>query len=133
MCLAHAGQVDERVEVTIQPVTVWAAEYPLGEAQVGAAITADRAELALGIPAVGFYDLAAAPGLFVVQLAVELGPAGIGDGAGQPVIAQHPVHMQVLDDEAVVSLDQLVAHLVCEMSAHIGDTAVIPRQPTAPG
>ena len=74
-------------------------------------------------------ELAAAPGLLVAQQAGELGPAGIGDGSGQPVVGQHPGHVEVLDDEPVVGLDQLVGHLVQEMAAHIGDVMVVTAQP----
>jgi hypothetical protein len=77
---------------------------------------------------VGDGDLSASPALFVVQLASELGPAGIGDRSGQSVVSQHARGVQVFDDEPVVSLDQRVGDLVCEMSAHIGDAVVMPAQ-----
>jgi len=41
------------------------------------------------------------------------------------VVGQHPGHMQVFDDEPVVSLDQLVGDLVCVMSAHVGGAVVV--------
>ena len=74
--VAPSGQVDGRVEVTIEVMVVGAGERPLGQSQIGAAITADRAELAGGIPAVGLQYHTAAPELFVVQLTGKLGPAG---------------------------------------------------------
>jgi hypothetical protein len=61
-------------------------------------------------------------------LAGELGPASIGDGSGKAVIAQHCGHIQVFDDEPVVSLDQRVGHLVQEMLAQIGDMVVMTAQ-----
>jgi hypothetical protein len=45
------------------------------------------------------------------------------------VICQHSGHVEVLDDEPVVGLDQLIGYLVEEMAAHIRDTAVMPTQP----
>ena len=44
------------------------------------------------------------------------------------MVGQHPGHVQVFDDESVVSLDQLVGHLVQEMAAHIGDAMVVTGQ-----
>ncbi|ORV35263.1 hypothetical protein AWC01_00780 [Mycobacterium doricum] len=40
------------------------------------------------------------------------------------VIGQHASHVEVLDDDPVVGLDQLARYLVQEMAAHIGDTMV---------
>ena len=44
------------------------------------------------------------------------------------MVSQHPGHVQVLDDEPVVGLDQRVGHLVQEMPAHIGDVMVVTPQ-----
>jgi hypothetical protein len=45
------------------------------------------------------------------------------------VIGQHCGHVQVLDDDPVVGLDQLARYLVQEMPPNIGDTMVMPTQP----
>ena len=45
------------------------------------------------------------------------------------MVGQHSGHVQVFDDEPVVGLDQLIGYLMQEMSAHIGDVVVMPRQP----
>ena len=73
------------------------------------------------MPPVSDQERAAAPGLFVAQQPGELGPARIRDGSGQAMVGQHPGHIQVFDDEPVVSLDQRVGDLVQEMPAHIRD------------
>jgi hypothetical protein len=66
--------------------------------------------------------------LLVLDEPGELSPPGIGDRAGQAVVGQHPGHIQVLDDDPVVGLDQLVGHLVQEVSPNIGDVVVMSRQ-----
>jgi hypothetical protein len=50
--------------------------------------------------------------LLVPQLASELSPSGVGNGLRETVIAQHPGHIEVLYDEAVVSLDQPIGDLM---------------------
>jgi hypothetical protein len=40
------------------------------------------------------------------------------------------VHVEVLDDEPVVGLDQLGGYLVQEIATHIGDTVMMPTQPS---
>jgi hypothetical protein len=64
-----------------------------------------RAQPGGGVPAVSFDKLPAAPRLFVFEKSSELRPAGVGNRAGQPVIVQHPCHVQIFDDEPVVGLD----------------------------
>jgi hypothetical protein len=44
------------------------------------------------------------------------------------MVGQHPGHIQVLDDEPVVSLDQRVGDLVQEMPAQIRDAMVVTPQ-----
>ena len=80
------------------------------------------------VPAVGFDELAGAPRLLVVQEACKFGPASIGDSSGQPVVGQHPGHVQVLDDEPVVGFDQLVGYPVQEVAAHMGDVMMMTPQ-----
>src|SRR5258707_1668040 len=65
---------------------------------------------------------------FVAQQSGELGPAGIGDGPGQATVGQHPGHVQVLDDEPAVGLDQRVGYLMQEMPPHICDMIVVTPQ-----
>ena len=43
-------------------------------------------------------------------------------------LAQHPGHVEVLDDEPVVGLDQRVGDLVQEMPPHVGDVMVVTPQ-----
>ncbi len=93
-------------------MVVCAGEHPIGQGQVGATVSADRAELAGWVPTIGFDELAEAPRLLVLQQACEFRPAGIGDSSGQPMVGQHPGHVQVFDNETVVGLDQLVGRPV---------------------
>ncbi|OBB92803.1 hypothetical protein A5779_21665 [Mycolicibacterium peregrinum] len=72
--------------------------------------------------------MAASPGLFVLEQAGELGPPGVGYGSGQPTIAQHPCHVQVLDDELVVVLDHLIGNLMQKMVPGVGDMSMMPCQ-----
>jgi hypothetical protein len=48
---------------------------------------------------------------------------------GEPVVGQHPGHVEVFDDEPVVGLNQRVGHLVQEMPADVGDVMVVTPQP----
>jgi len=66
--------------------------------------------------------------LFVAQQAGELGPASVANGSGQAAVGQHPGHVEVLDDEPVVGLDQRVGDLVQEMAPNVGDMAVMTRE-----
>jgi hypothetical protein len=44
------------------------------------------------------------------------------------VIGQHPSHVQVLDDEPVVILDQCIGGLMQEVAPGVGDVMVMSRQ-----
>jgi hypothetical protein len=44
------------------------------------------------------------------------------------MVALHPGHVQVFENESVVGLDQHVGNLVEEMATHIGDVAVVPPE-----
>src|SRR5574337_874684 len=117
MGLTPTGQVRRRVGVPVGGVSALTGEHSVSQGEISPNGSAGRAELAGWIPAVSDRDLSAAPCLLVDQLAGELGPAGIRYGTCQAVVGQHPGHMQTLDDEPVVSLDQLVGDLVGEMPA----------------
>jgi hypothetical protein len=45
------------------------------------------------------------------------------------VSGQHSSHVQVFDDDPVVSLGQLAGNLVQEMPPNIGDVMVMPPEP----
>ena len=44
------------------------------------------------------------------------------------MVAQHPGHVEVFDDEPVVGLDQRVGNLVQEMPPHVSDPMMVPPQ-----
>jgi hypothetical protein len=79
-------------------------------------------------PALHTGGLPATPALFVGQDACELAPGGVADRPGEPVVGQHPCHIEVFDREPVVGLDQLVGDLVQEMLADVAHTMVVAAQ-----
>ena len=126
--LAPAGDVHRGAAVAVSGVSTGAIERAIGQCQIATDGTADRTDLARREPAIRDNQFAAAPGLFIAQLAGELGPASVGDGSGQSTVGQHPRHVQVFDDESVVGLDQRVGYLVQEMPAHVCYVAVVTPQ-----
>jgi hypothetical protein len=128
MCFRPLGEVDRSVEVTVDRMPACAGEDAIGQLQVGIAATADRAELARRVPAVGSFNFAAAPGVFVAQLAGEFGPGRVTDGLSEPMVSQHPGHVEVFEDEPVVGLDQRVGDLMQEVAADVGDTVMVSTQ-----
>jgi hypothetical protein len=103
-------------------------EDAIRQCQLEVAGTADRAELAGGVPAVDNLDCTAPPSLFVAQLAGELAPARIADGLREPAVSHHASHVEILDNQPVVGLNQRVGYLMQEMTADVGDTAMMLAQ-----
>ncbi len=128
MGLAPARQIHRRVEIAIGGISATTSEHAVSQRQVVVDGPACRAQLARWVPAVSSQYLAAAPRLFVAQQPGELGPPGIRDRRSEAVVAQHPGHVEVFDDEPVVSLDQHVGHLVQEMPSYVGDVVVVPSE-----
>jgi hypothetical protein len=81
-----------------------------------------------GVPAVDNLDCTAPPSLFVAQLAGELAPARIADGLREPAVSHHASHVEILDNQPVVGLNQRVGYLMQEMTADVGDTAMMLAQ-----
>ncbi len=74
------------------------------------------------IEAVNAFDMAAQKLSLVDQLSGELAPAGILDALGQTVIANHTLHVQILDFDVPVRTDQAMTQLVqkfCPMVAYL--------------
>jgi hypothetical protein len=128
MLFAPAGEVRRRVGVAVGGVSAAAGEQPVGKRQIASDGTALRAELARRVPTVSDHELASVPALFVAQQPRELAPAGIGNRAGETMVAQHPGHVEIFDHKPVVGLDQRVGDLVQEMPTHIGDVVVMPTK-----
>jgi hypothetical protein len=74
-----------------------ASPLPDGQAQLRQPVPARRACLAGGVPAADHDQLATVPGALVHQLAAELARPAVRDCAGEPPVAKHAGHVQVLD------------------------------------
>src|SRR5512140_1465954 len=72
-------------------------------------------------------DLTAVPCAFVAKLAQELAPARIGNGLAEVMIAQHPAHMEVFDDQDLVFIHQSSGQLVQEVAALAAHLLVLNR------
>jgi hypothetical protein len=123
----EGGQVPRGVVVPIQDHAARRAHIPpLGQAQLGFRRTASRADLRAGEPAVRHDQPHPGPLGFVAELAADLRPAGPGDVPGQPLVAQHPGHVQVLDHDHVVLADQPGGELVGVVAAQVRHPGVDP-------
>jgi hypothetical protein len=87
-------------------------------------VPARRASLTRWIPAVDDDELPSVPLALVVQLATELGPAAVRDGAGQPSVADQAGYVQVLDHDRVGGAYKPGADPVQEIAPRIADLAV---------
>jgi hypothetical protein len=113
MLLGPGGEVRGGVAVPVhhQPATV-AAKGPLGQPHSLLEGPAARTTLGRWEPAVGDQHLPAPPHLLVVELAGELRPAGIGDGAGQVLVADEVGDGEVFQAQPVVGLDEPAGDLM---------------------
>ena len=78
------------------------------------------------------YDLAAAHCGLVRQLAPELDETHVGGGSRRTAVLHHPAQVQVFNADSVKSARQVCCELVQGIRANGGDTAMQPRQVTAP-
>src|SRR5260370_28074240 len=89
-----------------------ASPMPRRQAQLREQVPARRAGLGRRVPAVDYHQAAPVPLALVLQLAAELAPPAVGDGAGQVPVADHAGHVEVFDDDGVGRADQAGASLV---------------------
>jgi hypothetical protein len=101
-----------------------AAPVPGGQAQVREQVPTRRAGLGRRVPAADHDQVAAIPLALVLQLAAELAPAAVRDGAGQMPVADHAANVEVFDDDGVGRADQAGAGAVQEVSPRVADLAV---------
>jgi len=71
--------------------------------------------------------LHAEPCRLVAELAGELSPSGVSDGAGQVPVGQKIGHGEVFQAQPIVGLDELAGNPMEECLPHIGDAGVPPR------
>jgi hypothetical protein len=85
-------------------------------------------ESAGGVPAISDDKFSAAPGLLVLKETDEFGPPRVGDGASKSTIGEHPVHVEILDDEPIVSFDQRGRYLMQKVPTYVCDVFVVAPQ-----
>src|SRR5262249_28676700 len=78
-----------------------ACPLPGGQAQVGEQVPAPRARLRRRVEPVNYDQAAAVPLALVGELATELAPATVGDGAGQARVADHTGDVEVFDNDQI--------------------------------
>jgi len=100
--------------------------HPRTQAQFCEQVPARRAGFRAGIPAVHGDNGPAVPLRLVLQHGPELRPASAGDRAGQPPVADHAGHVQVLDRDHVVLADQARTGLVQEVPPLISHPGMHP-------
>jgi hypothetical protein len=83
-----------------------------------------------GEPAVTKHQFAIQPGGLVTELATEVGPGGIPNGAGKAGVADESRDIEILDHQLGVGLGELARDLVQEAPALIGDAGVLTGQST---
>ena len=119
------GQVARGVEVPVEPGTaVLADELPLGEGELGSHRTTRRAGLGRRVPPVGDDQAHTGVRCLVVELAAQLRHPQPGDRAGEAAVADHPGHVQVLDDDRVVGCHEAGGQLVQPVATGIGHAGV---------
>src|ERR1700716_1798292 len=93
----ECGEVTGGIEITIERESALiAAAGPFGQAQLGFHHTTARTGLGGRVPPVREVHGAAGPEGFVLDLAAQFGHPDPGDAPGQPPVAQHPGHVEVL-------------------------------------
>src|SRR5260370_20437271 len=101
-----------------------ASPMPRRQAQLREQVPARRAGRGRRVPAVDDHQAAPVPLALVLQLAAELAPAAVGDGAGQVPVADHAGHVEVFDDDGVGRADQAGAGAVQEVLPRVTDLPV---------
>jgi hypothetical protein len=79
--------------------------------------SAARTGLGRRKPAVTDDQLGAQPGRLIAELATELRPGGIGDRAGEVLVADEVGNGEVFDDQPAVGLGEVAGDLVEEASS----------------
>jgi len=88
-------QVERGVEVPISDeATRLTGKHPVGQRQLGFHRLTGRAGLGRRKPTIGDDQPATSPRGLVLQVAADLGEAGVGDTPGQPAVAQHPATLR---------------------------------------
>jgi hypothetical protein len=126
--LGPGGEVGGGVAVPVcdQAAGV-AAKDALGQSQVLVDPPAPRAGLGGCKPSVRHHQLGAEPCRLVAELAGELSPSGVSDGAGQVAVGQQIGHGEVFQAQPIVGLDELAGNLMEECLPHIDDADMLPR------
>ena len=94
--------------------------FPFRQGQVHFAVVPIRTPLAGGEEGPDRFQTASVPGRFVLELAQEFTPTGIADRSGQRMVGEHPLHIQALDIDRLVFVDQSTAQLVKEVRSLVG-------------
>jgi hypothetical protein len=128
--LHELGEVTGGVQVTIhdQPASL-AAEGALGEGELGFHPPAPRACLGGGEEPVGHHQSAAVPLGLVAEQAAQLGHPGIGDGAGQAAVADHPGDVELFHHHRAVLGGERGGELVQRVPAQVGGSGMDAGQP----
>ena len=87
-------------------------------------MTATRAELARSEGLADLHDGFPVPARLVFQHAEELRPADVRDGLAPLAVLLHVLHLQSLDADDVVVLDNLDRYLVQEVGSLVGNLLV---------
>ena len=87
-------------------------------------MAATRTQLSRSEGLADLHDGLPVPARLVLQNAEELRPADVRDGLAQLVVLLHVLHLQGLDTDDVMVLDDLGRYLVQEVSSLAGDLLV---------
>ena len=94
------------------------------QAQVAVVPAAVSAQPPRWKPAVRLHELCAVPGALVFQLGQESSHSGVGDGPGQPPVAQHHGHVQRFHHHAAGALGYRGRRLVVIVIPDLNDPGV---------
>src|SRR5271157_3547094 len=95
--------------------------FPLRQRQVNFAVVPVGTPLAGRKEGSDRFQAASVPGRFVLELAQEFAPSGVADRFGQMMIRQQPLHIQALDIDRLVFVDQSTAQLVKKVRSLVGN------------
>jgi hypothetical protein len=130
--VCERGEVAGGIQVPVEPEPAGlTGEGALGQGEFGFHPATGRARSRRGIEPVGHHQPAAVPAGFVGQLSAQFGQAGIGKRPGEPPVAHHPGHVQLLDHDDAVLGGQGGGELVEGVAAEIGGAGVDPGQSPA--
>src|SRR6185312_6527405 len=114
-----------RIDIPVVPGTTGGAR-PVADRklELHEHMPARRASLARRKPAVNDDELPSVPLTLVRQLAAELGPTAVRDGAGQLSVTDQAGDVQVLDDDCVGGADKPGASPMQEVAPRVADLTV---------